>query len=211
MLVYHAQCMHVWGTLWMQPDNFPAWMTVFYWDGSAPFLVLEWIQAEQVSLFSVYFCRTCWRKDLFMAGAPECVQVQVRTFWINPLTEKVALGGEISHPGVQRGPLLWSFLTLEKSNITFLQINHIIFLKTSVPYPTGASCNPAHQAAWLQYLQKPHSSYLEPFGACPHHKIFYHYSQSRSLSPIMYVVSGMSQLMACWQDGYFATHSTWIF
>lgn len=24
----------------------------------------------------------------------------------------------------------------------------------------------------------------------------------------MYVVSGMSQLMACWQDGYFATYST---
>lgn len=24
----------------------------------------------------------------------------------------------------------------------------------------------------------------------------------------MYVVSGMSQLMACWQDGYFAAYST---
>lgn len=162
MLVYPcAHCMYVWGTLWMQPDNFIAWMTVFSWSGFAPaFLVLEWIQAEQiqVSLLSVYFCRTYCMKDLFMAGAPEYVQVQIRTFWINPLIDKVALGGEISQPGVQRSPLLWSFLTLEKLNITFLQINHIIFLKTSISYPTGARYNPTHQAGWLKYLQKPYSS-----------------------------------------------------
>lgn len=162
-------------------------MPVFCWNGSAPaFLVLEWSQAEQtqVSLLSVYFCRTRCREDLFMAGVPECVQVQVWTFWINPLTEKIALGGEISQPWVQRGPLLWSFLTLEKVNITFLQMNNITFLKTSVFYPAGARYNLAHQAGRLKYCKSHTAPSDGPFGACPHQKLFYHYSQSRSLPQI---------------------------
>jgi len=73
--------MYVCGTLWMQSDSFPTEMINFYWDGFAPaFLVWGKIQTEwtQVSLLSVYFCRTYCMKDLFKTGAPEYAQATVK-------------------------------------------------------------------------------------------------------------------------------------